>query len=103
VGSFPANSFDLVDLAGNAAEWCADWYANDYYEKLRPDPDKSAHRNPRGPETSSDPTSPGQWKRVVRGGSWMSAENEYRCASRSREAPEFTAEWIGFRCVKNGG
>jgi formylglycine-generating enzyme len=101
VGSYIANAFDIADLAGNAAEWCADWYAHDYYAQLRPDPDKSAHRNPRGPEVGNDPLTPGLWKRVVRGGSWISGELEYRCAARAREAPDFTADWLGFRCVKD--
>ncbi len=100
-GKFPANAFGLHDLAGNAAEWCSDWYQHDFYAQLRPDPDRAAHRNPRGPEISTDPAEPRVWKRVVRGGSWLSVLGQCRVSARGREAPSFSAEWIGFRCVKD--
>ena len=100
VGRYPANAFGLRDLAGNVAEWCADWYRHDYYAELRPNPNFAAHRNPRGPETSTDPREPGVWKRVVRGGSFLSTAEECRVSARGREEPGFSGEWIGFRCVK---
>ena len=101
VAHFPANGSGLHDLAGNVAEWCADWYQHDYYAQLRPDPNRAAHRNPKGPDISSDPREPGVWKRVVRGGSFLSGADECRVSARGKEAPGFSAEWIGFRCVKD--
>ncbi len=101
VARFPANGSGLHDLAGNVAEWCADWYAHDYYAQIRPDPNHAAHRNPPGPDISTDPAEPGVWKRVVRGGSFLSSAEECRVSVRGREAPGLSAEWIGFRCVKD--
>ena len=101
VGSFAANTYGLNDLAGNVAEWCSDWFSHTYYAELRPDPDRAAHRNPKGPDTSSDPAEPGVWKRVIRGGSWISTAADYRVSARGRETPDFTAAWVGFRCVRD--
>ncbi len=103
VGSFAANTYGIQDLAGNVAEWCSDWYSPTFYAELRPDPDRAAHRNPKGPDTSSDSAEPGVWKRVVRGGSYLSTTPDFRVSARGRETPDFTAGWVGFRCVRDVG
>lgn len=100
VASFPPNNYTVYDMAGNVAEWCSDWYSNAYYAEIQPNPDRTAHRNPKGPETSNDPTEPGVWKHVVRGGSFLTTDADLRVAARGREEPQFTAQWLGFRCVK---
>ena len=101
VGSFSVNTYGVADLAGNVAEWCSDWFSSTYYAELRPDPNRAAHRNPTGPDSSNDPAEPNVWKRVVRGGSWLSTAADFRISARGRETPDFTASWIGFRCVRD--
>ena len=78
--------FGLAHMAGNAAEWVADWYDREYYQK-------GPEKNPTGP-TSGD-------KRVLRGGSWADLPTALRVTARFSAEPDFEDRTIGFRCAKS--
>jgi len=85
VGKYPANGYGLYDMGGNVYEWCADWYDAGYYTN-------SPYENPVGPERGD--------YRVMRGGCWISASGNLRCADRSGEIPKNSHLVIGFRCAR---
>ena len=78
--------FGVSHMAGNAAEWVADWYERDYYQK-------SPGRNPPGPATGE--------KRVLRGGSWADLPSALRVTARFSAESDFEDRTIGFRCAMN--
>lgn len=80
--------YGLHHMAGNAAEWVADWFGPDSYAIMPP-------RNPLGP-------SGGRYK-VVRGGSWKSAPSMLRTSTRGGALAGQRAATIGFRCAKSTG
>lgn len=101
VGSFPSNGFGLKDMTGNVWEWCADWYDAGAYAGSEA---KGVCHNPRGPTASSDPSRPFSKQRVIRGGSFLCADNycrNYRPSARRGEDWDTGMSHLGFRCVKD--
>ncbi|HET8760200.1 MAG TPA: SUMF1/EgtB/PvdO family nonheme iron enzyme [Nitrospiria bacterium] len=76
--------YGVLNMAGNAAEWVADWSGIDWYAVM-------PERNPKGPTS-------GRYK-VVRGGSWRSDPVMLRAATRSAAEPETRRDTVGFRCA----
>lgn len=87
-GYFPAGAspYGSLDMAGNVAEWVADWYDPDYYSI-------SPYENPTGPAEGTN--------RVHRGGSWWSGWFNIRTFNRNHHVPEHSHDLEGFRCVKD--
>jgi len=86
-GSFAPNGLGLVDVAGNASEWVADWYGERYYAA----------------SPAADPTGPTEGTaRVVRGGNWASDPGRLRVSYRHNVDPGDTQVTLGFRCARDG-
>jgi formylglycine-generating enzyme required for sulfatase activity len=85
VGSFPndASPYGLLDMAGNAAEWVADWYDADYYVQ-------APVRNPSGPS--------GGEQKVYRGTIANAGGGPEKCRCTARYAGNVSAPY-GFRCA----
>jgi formylglycine-generating enzyme required for sulfatase activity len=83
-GSFPANSFGLCEMHGNALEWCSDWYG-DYSSETE--------TNPKGPLS-------GEYH-IYRGGSWFSHAVYCRSAFRNGGDTKLYQADLGFRIVSD--
>ena len=86
VGSYPTgiSTLGLVDLAGNAFEWCNDWHECDL--------GWAAQTNPPGPVAGT--------RRVLRSGGWVCLTVNVRTTSRSDFAPTGASNHVGFRVAR---
>lgn len=86
----------VFDLAGNAAEWCADFYDDVYYETA---PEGGLLKNPTGPESG---LANWQYRRMFKGFCRVTDTPEFlQCTKRHARAPLLTSA-ISFRTVKPG-
>ncbi len=74
-------------MHGNVSEWCWDWSDKSYYITAE------ANVDPKGPLTVKT-------YRVVRGGSWTSAENQPRSANRGQYYRYSRYDFIGIRLAR---
>lgn len=82
VGSFPANAFGLHDMLGNAREWVADCYVNNF----------------RAAPSDGTPVLDGDCsKRAIRGGAWTSASTDLRLSGRARIDADQRVGYMGVR------
>jgi formylglycine-generating enzyme required for sulfatase activity len=86
VGSFPANEFGLHDMFGNAWQWTADCWHDNY--KRAPDNGSSAW-------TAGDCS-----HRVGRGGAWNLVPRNLRAATRDRNISGIRSYNYGFRVAR---
>lgn len=96
VGCYPANPYGLHDLIGNVWEWTqSTYYPNHYTAETLPNS---------MPDHGYDARQPGIPVSVIKGGSFLCAENfcmRYRPAARHAQETGLGTSHIGFRTVKD--
>lgn len=79
--------YGVADMAGNAAEWVADWFSESFAS--------GDVYNPRGPEAGE--------AKVIRGGGRFDPGERIAATRRYRASPDTRGEDIGFRCARDAG
>jgi formylglycine-generating enzyme required for sulfatase activity len=86
VGRLQPNAYGLYDMLGNAREWTADWFGDDYY----------------GQDVGDNPKGPTEGKyRVERGGSFINDVRSVTATIRYNHPPELRLFFVGFRCAQD--
>jgi formylglycine-generating enzyme required for sulfatase activity len=86
VATFAANAFGVHDMNGNVSEWVEDCWHDSYL---------------RAPDDGSAWVNAGCARRVVRGGSWGSASEQFRSAYRTMSPTTVRSARIGFRVARD--
>ncbi|WP_373558210.1 formylglycine-generating enzyme family protein [Burkholderia sp. HI2761] len=102
VCQYPPNGYALCDMAGNAWQWTADLYREDYF--VQQAARSGIAIDPVGPPDSFDTSEPGvpvaAPRRVTRGGSFLCSEvycTSYRTSARRGVDPSNSMPHVGFR------